>query len=123
MKKLVLIPTRLHCPLTQITIKTSITQERDLDIICPCFMVDKDSRSHIAVIDENTVIKTYKSDDDSYMLATKGTVDFFKSDVVNAHDTWHSCTEEAFFEVLADIQIKTALKPALVEQNIYSNLI
>lgn len=100
----------------KVTITTTQTTPHDVELIYPCFMVDKDGRSMIAVIDELNVIKTYRSDDNSYMLATKGTLDFFKSDVVNAHNNWHSVTETDFFEELSSIQRLTALEPVLTEK-------
>ena len=77
----------------------------------PCFFRDKSEHSYIGLLDENTIVKVYRTDD--LLLIQNSKLWLCEGDLIKASKEFHSCTEAEFMEAYADVEQRMSLNPIL----------
>lgn len=78
-----------------ITLKANISLEKEVEITVPFFARRNDEREYIGLLDEATVVRIYVGT--SHTSVSNSQMDSMeKSKLIEAFETWHSCTEEDF---------------------------
>lgn len=96
-------------------IKTTVTQERELDIQLPFFRRDKNSTclKLFAVINEKTVISVFDG-----AGRTSVYVDAFESstyDIADKYQNWQPITEQQFLMAHSEALKSLSLEPQLIQ--------
>lgn len=93
----------------QLTKKIEATENIDLPV--PCFFRDKLESYYIGLLDNNTVVTIYRSDD---LLMIQNSKLYMKGDeLIRAYQTFTHCGETEFLEAYADVEHKMSLNPIL----------
>ena len=93
-----------------ITLKKEV--EETIEIPVPCFLVSKDEKSWIGLLDENTVVEIYVSN--GYKSIVNSELWIKQNSLNNAWKEFHSCTETAFFKKYDQVVESMSLHPILV---------
>lgn len=107
-------------------IKTSITQEREIEITLPIFrkQINTASIEYIGVIEESHGIKMYINEDAGHTQISVTPMWLLKSDVVKAVNDWQEVDEYEFLQAHEDALQSLSLAPKLsiVDQEIEKEL-
>lgn len=96
----------------KLSIEANFSQTRTVEIPVPFFARTKDESNYIALLDEKTVVRIYKGL--SYTSVCNSEIDMAeKSKLIEAWETWHSCTETEFFDKYYSVIESISLHPRL----------
>lgn len=98
----------------KLTIETTVTQKKILDIQIPCFVRTKNQKEYYAVLDEKTMVKLLVLD--TYINITNtefGTYEKNQFAEAWGSELWTSCTEMEFLEKYDSVIESISLHPKL----------
>lgn len=88
-----------------------VKRDETVEIPVPSFYVSKDEKSWVGILDVNTVVTIYCTDD---LKIVKNTIPAYaSSDLIDAATSYHSCTESAFLEKYDQMIESISLHPIL----------
>lgn len=95
-----------------LTAETTRSEKRTVEIPIPFFSRTKDETNYLALLDSETVVRVYVNKNCS--IVTNAKVDVYEmSKIVEAWETWHSCTETEFLEKYDAVIESISLHPKL----------
>lgn len=95
-----------------LSVEAYISEKKMIEIPVPFFARRNDEREYIGLLDENTVVKIYSGQ--SHTSVSNSQMDSMeKSKLIEAFETWHSCTETEFLDKYDAVIESISLHPKL----------